>query len=116
MTAVYALRRLIKLSFACTSWRKSRESDPTGMVKWQGKDALTPGKHTVEFDWKYDIRDWARAAPARSRWTARPWIAIRWRTVWVVVSHGPRRSVLELIPAPQSTRKTIKCRSRLLAS
>jgi arylsulfatase len=23
-------------------------------VKWQGKDALTPGKHTVEFDWKYD--------------------------------------------------------------
>jgi hypothetical protein len=26
MTAVYALRRLIKLSFACTSWRKSRES------------------------------------------------------------------------------------------
>ena len=26
MTAVYALRRLIKVSFACTSWRKSRES------------------------------------------------------------------------------------------
>ncbi len=24
------------------------------MVKWQGKDALTPGKHTLEFDWKYD--------------------------------------------------------------
>jgi arylsulfatase len=23
-------------------------------VKWQGKDALVPGKHTVEFDWKYD--------------------------------------------------------------
>jgi len=23
-------------------------------VKWQGKDALSPGKHTVEFDWKYD--------------------------------------------------------------
>lgn len=23
-------------------------------VKWQGKDALTLGKHTVEFDWKYD--------------------------------------------------------------
>jgi hypothetical protein len=26
MTTVYALRRLIKLSFACTSWRKRRES------------------------------------------------------------------------------------------
>jgi hypothetical protein len=26
MTAVYALRRPIKLSFACTSWRKGRES------------------------------------------------------------------------------------------
>jgi hypothetical protein len=23
-------------------------------VKWQGKEALTPGKHTVVFDWKYD--------------------------------------------------------------
>ncbi|MBR0957654.1 arylsulfatase [Bradyrhizobium japonicum] len=23
-------------------------------VKWQGKDALVPGKHTLEFDWKYD--------------------------------------------------------------
>jgi len=23
-------------------------------VKWQGKDALAPGKHTLEFDWKYD--------------------------------------------------------------
>jgi len=24
------------------------------IVKWQGKDALTPGKHAIEFDWKYD--------------------------------------------------------------
>lgn len=24
------------------------------MVKWQGKDALSPGKHTLVFDWKYD--------------------------------------------------------------
>ena len=24
------------------------------IVKWQGKDALAPGKHTLEFDWKYD--------------------------------------------------------------
>lgn len=23
-------------------------------VKWQGKEALTPGKHLLEFDWKYD--------------------------------------------------------------
>jgi arylsulfatase len=23
-------------------------------VKWEGRDALTPGKHTVEFDFKYD--------------------------------------------------------------
>jgi arylsulfatase len=22
-------------------------------VKWQGKEALAPGKHTLEFDWKY---------------------------------------------------------------
>jgi arylsulfatase len=24
------------------------------LVKWQGKEALPPGKHTLEFDWKYD--------------------------------------------------------------
>lgn len=24
------------------------------IVKWQGKEALAPGKHTVEFNWKYD--------------------------------------------------------------
>jgi arylsulfatase len=23
-------------------------------VKWQGKEALTPGKHTLVFDWAYD--------------------------------------------------------------
>ncbi len=23
-------------------------------VKWRGKEALAPGKHTLEFDWKYD--------------------------------------------------------------
>ena len=23
-------------------------------VKWQGKQALAPGKHTLVFDWKYD--------------------------------------------------------------
>jgi hypothetical protein len=23
-------------------------------VKWRGKEALSPGKHTLEFDWKYD--------------------------------------------------------------
>jgi len=23
------------------------------LVKWQAKDALAPGKHTLEFDWKY---------------------------------------------------------------
>jgi arylsulfatase len=23
-------------------------------VRWQGNDALAPGKHTLEFDWKYD--------------------------------------------------------------
>jgi arylsulfatase len=24
------------------------------LVKWQGKDTLSPGRHTLEFDWKYD--------------------------------------------------------------
>jgi arylsulfatase len=24
------------------------------LVKWEGKDALSPGRHTLEFDWNYD--------------------------------------------------------------
>src|SRR6516165_5823429 len=28
--------------------------DDDERVKWQGKDALAPGKHLLEFDWKYD--------------------------------------------------------------
>ena len=52
-------------------------------IKWEGPDALTPGKHTVEFDFKYDglgvgtlaLQQHERSrldpAPARSRWTAR---------------------------------------------
>ena len=24
------------------------------LIKWEGPDALTPGKHTLEFDFKYD--------------------------------------------------------------
>jgi hypothetical protein len=23
-------------------------------IKWQGKEALAPGKHTLDYDWKYD--------------------------------------------------------------
>jgi hypothetical protein len=47
-----------------------------------GPDALSPGKHTIEFDFKYDglgvgtlaynnMSGLGRPAPARSRWTAR---------------------------------------------
>ena len=51
-------------------------------VRWEGPDVLAPGKHTLEFDFKYDGLGFAtlafdsmsgigRPAPARSRWTAR---------------------------------------------
>ena len=51
-------------------------------IKWQAPDALTPGKHVVEFDFKYDglgagtlasttSAASAAAAPACSRWTAK---------------------------------------------
>ena len=29
------------------------EPSTAGLVKCQGKEALTPGKHVLEFDWKY---------------------------------------------------------------
>ena len=51
-------------------------------VKWEGAEALTPGRHTVEFDFKYDglgvgtlafnnFSGVGRPAPAPSRSTAR---------------------------------------------
>ena len=60
-------------------------------VRWEGTDALSPGKHTLEFDFKYDglgLPRWpsttsaasAGAAPACSRWTARRSPRRRWST------------------------------------
>jgi len=51
-------------------------------IKWEGPDALSPGRHTVEFDFKYDgigvatleynnFSGLASPAPAYSRSTAR---------------------------------------------
>ena len=39
--------------------------------RWEGPAALTPGKHTIVFDFKYDGRVSARVAPVSCRWTAR---------------------------------------------
>ena len=48
--------------------------------RWEGPEALTPGKHTIVFDFKYDGPGMARAAPASCRWTARKSPARRSRT------------------------------------
>jgi len=39
----------------------------------RGQGAPAPGKHTVVFDFKHDGGGSARAAPARSAWTASRW-------------------------------------------
>ena len=39
--------------------------------RWEGSQALTPGKHTIVFDFKYDGPAWPKAARASCRWTAR---------------------------------------------
>ncbi len=44
-------------------------------IKWEGPEALTPGKHTIEFDFKYDglgagharLQQHERPRPARHR-------------------------------------------------
>ena len=59
-------------------------------IKWEGPEALTPGQHTLEFDFKYDglgvgtlafnnMSGLGRPAPACSRWTARWCRRSRWR-------------------------------------
>jgi arylsulfatase len=40
-------------------------------TRWEGADALTPGKHTIVFDFTYDGPAPARAATVSCRWTAR---------------------------------------------
>ena len=59
-------------------------------IKWEGPDTLTPGRHTLVFDFKYDglglgtllfnnmMSAWARAVPARSRSMARKSPRSRW--------------------------------------
>ena len=60
-------------------------------IKWEGSEALSPGRHTVEFDFKYEgigsarsssttSADSASRAPAPSRWTARRSRRSRWST------------------------------------
>ena len=39
--------------------------------RWEGPAALTPGKHTIAFDFKYDGPGLPRVAPAYCQWTAR---------------------------------------------
>ena len=59
-------------------------------LKWEGPDALSPGRHTVEFDFKYEglgagtlaFRHGAASplpASARSRWMARSSPPKEWR-------------------------------------
>ena len=58
-------------------------------VRWEGTEALAPGRHTLEYDFKYDGLGYAtlafnsvsglgRRVPARSRWTARLSRRKRW--------------------------------------
>jgi arylsulfatase A-like enzyme len=46
---------------------------------WAGPE-LSPGKHTLVFEFTLPRPAWARAARACSRWTARRWRATPWKT------------------------------------
>jgi arylsulfatase len=59
-------------------------------IRWEGPNTLAPGRHTVEFDFKYDgigvgtlvynnFSGLAQPAPAPSRWTARWSPRSEWR-------------------------------------
>jgi hypothetical protein len=92
-------------------------------VRWEGPDALTPGQHTVEFDFEYD--GWAsapspttaspasaRAAWARSRWMARWSPRSAWRRPSRSSCNGMRASTSAPTPSPASTTPTTCRRSR----
>ena len=80
-----------------------------------GKDELTPGAHTIVYDFKYDGRASAKAASARSRWTARQWPPAASNARWRSASRSTRRWTAARTPARPSPRTTT-CRSSSPAS
>jgi hypothetical protein len=79
-------------------------------TRWEGSGALTPGKHTLEFDFKYDglgaatlafnnVSGMAAAALAFSRSTARRSPRKRWSTRFPSSCSGTRTSTSAPTPA-----------------
>ena len=61
-------------------------------IKWEGPDVLTPGKHTVEFDFKYDGSARARSPSTTSAaWAVRARVRSRLTARWSTPRRCPRR-------------------------
>lgn len=79
-------------------------------IRWEGPDVVTPGKHTLEFDFKYDGLGMetlmfgspsgiGRGGRGSSRLTARPSPPRPWNTPSPSFCNGKRISTLAPIPA-----------------
>ena len=79
--------------------------------RWEGQAALTPGKHTVMFDFKYDGPGFGKAAPASCRWMARKSPVRRSRTPFRSSRRSTRPSMSGWIPARAWTTRTTSRRS-----
>jgi hypothetical protein len=84
-------------------------------VKWQGNNALTPGKHTLEFDWKYDGPGMGKGGTGTLRRMGRCSTTIPCSIACRSASCGMRPSTWVSTPARQWTTRTTKFRSDLLA-
>ena len=65
------LRRLWPLPGQGQAGLHLRLSSTRNEFRWEGQEALAPGKHTIVFDFNTTAPASARAAPASCRWTAR---------------------------------------------
>ena len=91
-------------------------------VKWEGPEALSPGKHKIEFDFKYDGLGFAtlafnnlsgigRPGTGTLRSTARSLPRESWKRRSRCCFRSTRRSTSAPTPARRSMTRTIRCRS-----
>ena len=81
-------------------------------TRWEGSDVLSPGKHTLEFDFKYDglgfgtlafnsVSGIGRGGTGVLKSTARRWHAKTWSTLFRSSCNGTRTLTLAPIPVPE---------------
>jgi len=91
-------------------------------VRWEGPETLSPGKHTLEFDFKYDglgcgtlafnnVSGIGRGGTGALRWTAKKSPRGKWSEPFPSSSSSMNPSISAQIPSHQWMTMITRCRS-----